>query len=153
MLLGTFVWITIMGWWFPGRPLIATFPALAVLIAPGAGRLPRTAAALTMRSLAIAAAVAWQSKTGGIHLAVDPFEMGFPLPRRAMFPDFRTFTLHQVLLSSGWIVAMAGLAWRTRGKAEGEGPGRWGRAGLAEGREPSPSAGEDPPSPVMAPSP
>jgi hypothetical protein len=147
VLLGTFVWITMMGWWFPGRPLIVAFPAVAVLVALGAARLPRTAVLLSAWSLAIAATVVWQAKTGAVHLAVDPFDMDFPLPPRAMFPDFRTFTRGEVLASLAWGTALAVSVWCTRGKAEGEGPGRRGRAGLATGREPSPSAVHATPSP------
>jgi len=151
VLLGAFVWITMMGWWFPGRPLIVAFPALVVLVAVGAARLPRTAAALAVWSLAISIAVVWQAKTGGIYLAVDPFDLGLPLPPRGIFPDFRTFTTKELLLSSGWIAAIAGAVWwssRARGVARREGPMRG--KGPPHGRVPE---GQDPPSPVMAPNP
>ncbi len=147
VLLGTFVWITIMGWWFPGRPLIVAFPALAVLVALGAARLPRTAVLLSAWSVAIAATVVWQARSGGIYLAVNPFDLGLPLPPREAFPDFRHFTAKELLLSGSWAAAIGGAVWCTRGKAEGEGPGRRGRAGLATGREPSPSAVHATPSP------
>jgi len=147
VLLGTFVWITIMGWWFPARPLIVAFPALVVLIALGAARLPRTAVVLSAWSLAISIAAVWQARTGPIFTAVNPFELGLPLPPTGAFPDFRTFTAKEVLLSVGWIAAIAGAVWYTTRKAEGEAPGRRGRAGLATGREPSPSAVPTAPSP------
>lgn len=111
--LGTFVWITIMGWWFPGRPLVVAFPALAVLVAVGAARLPSAAVALAAWSLAIAAVVVWQAKTGGVYTAVDPFTLGLPLPPKALFPDFRQFTLKELLLSSAWIAALACAVWAT----------------------------------------
>ncbi|HSH59833.1 MAG TPA: hypothetical protein VK988_09385, partial [Acidimicrobiales bacterium] len=147
VLLGTFVWITMMGWWFPGRPLIVALPALAVLIALGASRLPRVAVVLTAWSLAIAATVVWATHTGRVYTAVNPFDLGLPLPPRAALPDFRTFKAGEVLASLAWGTTLAVSVWCTRGKADGEGPGRWGRAGLANGREPSPSAVHATPSP------
>ena len=114
VLMGTFVSITMMGWWFPGRMLVAGFPALVVLVALGAARLPRTAAALGVWSLLIAGAVVWSARTGGIRLAIDPFTLGLPLPPAALFPDFRSFGLRTTLLSTGWLCALAGLVWGAR---------------------------------------
>lgn len=107
VLVATFVSITMMGWWFPGRMLVAAFPALVVLVAAGAARLPRTAAALTAWSLAIAAATAWSAHHGGIRLAVDPFTLGAPLPPHVLFPDFRRFGPSQMATSAAWVTALA----------------------------------------------
>jgi len=117
VLMGTFASITIMGWWFPGRMLIAAFPVLTVLIATGAARLPRTASAvLGAWSLAIAAATAWGAHHRWIRLAVDPFDLGVPLPPRWLFPDFREFAAPEILASLGWLAAAVGLVsfarWR-----------------------------------------
>lgn len=114
VVVGTFLAITMMGWWFPGRMLVAGFPALAVLVALGFARLPRTGVVLGAWSLAIAAAVVWAARTGAVRLAVDPFTLGFPLPPSWAFPDFRHFTTTQVLQSAAWIGALAALRWRTR---------------------------------------
>jgi hypothetical protein len=111
VLLGTFVSITIMGYWFPGRMLVATFPALAVLVAAGAARFPKIAAALAAWSLAIAAAVAVAAHRGAIRLAVDPWVVGSPLPPAALFPDFRRFGADQIAKSLAWAAALAALAW------------------------------------------
>lgn len=134
VLMGTFVSITMMGWWFPGRMLIATFPALVVLIALGAARLPRTAVALSAWSLAIAAALVVAARTGELRLAVDPWKLGVPLPPSRLFPDFRSFTSRQVLLSLAWGAAIAGAVWITR-----RGPGGWR---VREG-PPAPQRSED----------
>ena len=167
VLMGTFVSITMMGWWFPGRMLVAGLPALAVLVALGAARLPRAAVVLAAWSAAIAAALVWAARTGEVHLAVDPWEIGFPLPPAWAFPDFRAFTWRQVLLSATWAAALLAAWWATRrsepagqdpaGRApQGErGLGGWpvGRApavgappqaGGTDGRDPE---GQDPPSP------
>ena len=111
VLMGTFVSITMMGWWFPGRMLIAGFPGLVVLVALGAARLPRTAMILSAWSLAISAALVWSARTGGVRLAVDPFDLGLPLAPAGLFPDFRTFGTAEIALSAVWIAALVALRW------------------------------------------
>ncbi len=124
-----FASITIMGWWFPGRLLVAVFPALVVLVAIAYGRLRDRAGGgvpfrvalvialgLALWSLAVAAAVAWSAHTGGIRLAVDPWELGFPLPPGWLFPDFRSFGWREVLTSLTWGVGLAGLVFVARAR-------------------------------------
>ncbi|MDQ3758281.1 MAG: hypothetical protein M3394_10580, partial [Actinomycetota bacterium] len=113
VLMGTFVSITMMGWWFPGRMLIAGFAALVVLVALGAARLPRTAPVLAAWSIAIAVALVVAARTGDVRLAVDPFTLGFPLAPAALFPDFRTFGIRQIALSVAWAAALTMLLWRS----------------------------------------
>lgn len=120
VLLGTFVSITMMGWWFPGRMLIATFPALVVLVALGAVRLPRAAVALSAWSMAIAVALVVAARTGEVRLAVDPWKLGVPLPPGWLFPDFRSFELRQMLLSTAWAAVLAVGVWASR-----RGQGGW----------------------------
>jgi hypothetical protein len=118
VLVGTFASITMMGWWFPGRMLVAGFPALVVLAALGAARFPRTAAVLAAYSLAIAAATAYSAHHGGIRLAVDPFTLGPPLLPHQLFPDFRRFGLHEIALSTSWVAILAvGRSIALHGKA------------------------------------
>jgi hypothetical protein len=118
--LGTFVSITMMGYWFPGRMLVAALPSVAVLVAVGAARRPGLAAALAAWSWAVAAAVALAASPGRrlIRLAVDPWVVGFPLAPAALFPDFRSFGARQVVLSLAWgaaALAFARLAPRLGG--------------------------------------
>jgi hypothetical protein len=103
---GTFGSITMMGWWFPGRMLVAGFPALAVMVALGTARLPRTALVLGAWSLLIAGALVLSARTGGVRLAVDPFTLGFPLAPAWIFPDFRSFGAREVLMSAVWGAAL-----------------------------------------------
>ena len=112
--LGTFVSITIMGYWFPGRMLIAALPSLVPLLAIGAKRLPKIAATLTAWSLAIAAATAIAAKTRIIRLAVDPWTLNFPLAPTQLFPDFREVGPEEVLKSAAWALALAALYRATR---------------------------------------
>ncbi|HEX9969130.1 MAG TPA: hypothetical protein VGB03_03250, partial [Acidimicrobiales bacterium] len=79
VVMGTFVSITMMGWWFPGRMLIAVLPAFVVLVARGATRLPKTAAVLAAWSVVIGAVLTRAAHTPRIRLAVDPFTLGAPL--------------------------------------------------------------------------
>ena len=111
VVMGTFVSITMMGWWFPGRMLIAGFPSLVVLIALGATRLPRTATVLSAWSLAIACGLVWAARTGGVRLAVDPFDLGFPLAPAGLFPDFRTFGAREIAISAAWIASLVAVRW------------------------------------------
>jgi hypothetical protein len=113
MAIGSFASITIMGWWFPGRMLVAGFPGLVVAVAFGAARLRRTAKVLAAWSLAIGAAVAWSAHHGGIRLAVDPWTVGAPLPWAWAFPDFRSFGTAQVLASVVWATVVAWALHRT----------------------------------------
>jgi hypothetical protein len=138
VLMGTFASITMMGWWFPGRMLVAALPALAVLLAVGARRVPRwVAIALGAWSLAIAAAVAWGAHHRWIRLAVDPFVLGAPLPPRWLFPDFRQFGVAEVAVSLGWLAAAAVLVsvarWRPSCSWTGT-PLRTGRSSLSRPR-------------------
>lgn len=118
VLVGTFASITIMGWWFPGRLLIAGFPALVVLVALGTERIPRTTAVLAAWSLAVAVALAWASRHGIVYLAVQPFNLGLPLPPSWAFPDFRRFGSLEVVLSLAWggflFAAAMRPAWQDR---------------------------------------
>jgi hypothetical protein len=110
VLLGTFVSITIMGYWFPGRMLVAALPALVVLVAFGVARFPRIGVALAAWSVAIAVAVAVGAHTGAIRLAVDPWVVGFPLPPAPLFPDFRSFGAEQIAKSLAWALGLGALA-------------------------------------------
>jgi hypothetical protein len=102
VLLGTFMSITMMGYWFPGRMLVAALPSLVVLLAFGAARLPKVAVTLTAWSLAIATAVVVAAHTRVIRLAVDPWTVGFPLAPHWLFPDFRSFGVREVAVSLAW---------------------------------------------------
>jgi hypothetical protein len=113
VLMGTFVSITMMGWWFPGRMLIAGFGALVVLTALGVARMPRTALVLGAWSLLIAGFLVVAARTGEVRLAVDPFTLGFPLAPAALFPDFRGFGARQVALAVAWAAALTMLLWRS----------------------------------------
>jgi hypothetical protein len=109
VLVATFASITMMGWWFPGRMLVAALPAVAVLVAVGASRIPWSAAALSLWSVAIAAVLVWAARTERVRLAVDPFILGLPLPPASVFPDFRRFGAREALTSLAWVAGLLAL--------------------------------------------
>jgi hypothetical protein len=137
VLMGSFVSITMMGWWFPGRMLVAGLPALVVLVALGAARLPRTAVALSAWSVVIGGAVAWAGRTGRIRIAVDPFDLGFPLAPAALFPDFRSFGARTIVLAVVWLVALAAALWALHRRRPGSLPAQVPRADLDLQRMPA----------------
>jgi hypothetical protein len=109
VLLGTFVSITMMGYWFPGRMLVAALPSLAVLVSLGLARFPRLGVGLAVWGWAIAAALAVAAKTRIVRLAVDPWSLGSPpLAPAWLFPDFRSFGVREVALSLVFGVVLVG---------------------------------------------
>jgi hypothetical protein len=115
VLLGTFVSITMMGYWFPGRMLVAAFPGLVVLVALGLVRLPRVGVGLAVWGWAIAAALAVAASPAvrSVRLAVDPWVLGSPpLAPAWLFPDFRWFGVREVAISLAWGVVLVGLSIR-----------------------------------------
>ena len=116
VLIATFVAITMMGWWFPGRTLMTVLPlfalplVLAVAAAPSWAR--ATIALLAAYGVTITAGLAHAGHSGEVKIAVDPFDMGFP-PFQAvhwLFPDYRVWTLETWALTVLWL-ALAGLAF------------------------------------------
>ena len=113
VLIASFVVITMMGWWFPGRMLVTVVPLLVVPVtlvavsAPAKGR--AVMAALAVYGAVITAGLAWAGHAGEITIAVDPFEMRF-LPFRGvawLFPDYRVWTLQTWLLTAVWLTLAA----------------------------------------------
>ena len=114
MLIATFVAITMMGWWFPGRTLVTVLPlfvlpmALLITKAPLWGRI--TIALLGALTLAITAGLALAGRTGEVTIAVDPFDMGFS-PFQGLsgiFPLYTWWTTETWWLTIFWLT-MAGL--------------------------------------------
>ncbi|MGE0228460.1 MAG: hypothetical protein AB7I38_06575 [Dehalococcoidia bacterium] len=152
MAIATFVAITMMGWWFPGRTLMAVFPLFAFVLAELALRLPRAGrivlGGLGIVSLVFVAGLTQAARGGEVTLAVDPFEMSSTAFRAtaALFPDYRTWTDGTVARTAAWLAAGGALAvWlqrdamragieRARGLAS-RGPKASRRLGRGEGTE------------------
>jgi hypothetical protein len=131
VLIATFVAITMMGWWFPGRTLMTVLPLMALPLTLLVARLPswgkRAAAGLAVLSLLFtvalrdATAIGGSVRAGDVTLAVDPFDMRFWAFRQAahLFPNYQTWSDTTVLLTIAWVTLLAGsmsfVVWREYG--------------------------------------
>jgi hypothetical protein len=113
--IATFVAITMMGWWFPGRTMMTVFPLLPLpilaVIRSGGRWAGRLAAALAVWTVAITASLAVGGHGGEVVVAVDPFELG-ALPFRAfagLFPSYVSWGPGTIVLTVLWL-ALIGLA-------------------------------------------
>ncbi len=121
VLIATFVVITMMGWWFPGRTLVTVFPLLPVplvLLLMRQGRIWRTTTAvLALYSLAVTAALAEAGRSREVVIAVDPFDMGAALFQGVSraFPQYTSWTAETWVLTVLWLVlgGLALAAWVT----------------------------------------
>ena len=132
VLIATFVVITMMGWWFPGRTLVTVFPLLPiplVLVASMGGRAWRAAlVALGGYSLAVTAALAEAGRSREVVIAVDPFELQAVFFRgvAGLFPQYTSWTTETWLLTVAWLglggvalAAWAARSWRPRAGRRG----------------------------------
>ncbi len=136
VLIATFVVITMMGWWFPGRTLVTVFPLLPIplaLLAMRSGRWGQTTlGVLGLYSLGVTAALAEAGRSREVVIAVDPFDMGANLFQGVsrLFPQYTSWTTETWVLTVLWL-ALGGLAlaaWVTLD----------GRRSREEGRPPAP---------------
>lgn len=124
VLIATFVAITMMGWWFPGRTLMTIFPLLPIPIALLASRLNTLGrgllAALGGYSLAVTVALAEAGRSREVVIAVDPFEMQAVVFRTlsGLFPQYTSWGGETWALTALWLggagLAAAGWLWSRR---------------------------------------
>lgn len=78
LLIATFVAITMMGWWFPGRTMLTIFPlfvvALALLVGHAAIGIRVVLSCLGFLTLTFATGLAQAGHAGETTIAVEPFE-------------------------------------------------------------------------------
>jgi hypothetical protein len=111
LLIATFAAITMMGYWFPGRTLVAVLPLTVLPLALLIERLPRLlrfgAAALAGYSVAITTALALAVRAAEVTIAGNPFDLG-ALPFRAigpLLPDYRSWTGETFALTTVWLTS------------------------------------------------
>ena len=121
LLIATFVAITMMGWWFPGRTMLTALPLFVVpltLLVVRAGAFGRVfVAVLGAYTLAVTAGLAQAGHAREITIAVDPFDMAF-VPFQAtggLFPLYTWWTAETWQLTHLWwaifIGAIAIILW------------------------------------------
>ena len=112
--IAAFVATTMMGWWFPGRTMLAVLP---LTIVPLTMLFDRAAvwgkialALLGVYTLAITARLAQAGHAGEITIAVDPFGMRYrPFQALApLFPLYTWWTAETWRLTVLWLAAGAG---------------------------------------------
>ena len=125
LLIATFVAITMMGWWFPGRTLLTVLPLLVAPIVLLFARAPAwgkaALALLGVYTVVITGGLAHAGLAGEVTIAVDPFDMGYP-PFQALaglFPLYTWWSSETWRLTIIWL-ALAGLftaaaVWPNRG--------------------------------------
>ena len=113
-LTATFVAITMMGWWFPGRTLLTVLPLFVLPVTLLAARAPLwgriAVSVLAALTLATTCGLALAGRAGEITIAVDPFDMAFsPYQGLAgIFPLYTWWTTETWWLTYFWL-AIAGL--------------------------------------------
>ena len=113
VVIATFVAITMMGWWFPGRTMVTVLPLFSIpmslLIVQAPNPVRMSALVLGLYSLAVTAALAHAGHSGEVVLAVDPFEMSTPLFQAiaGIFPDYRSWGAETRLLTAIWLTLAA----------------------------------------------
>ena len=109
MVIATFVAITMMGWWFPGRTLLTVLPLFVLPIVLFVARTPlwgRVAIALLgVLTLATTYGLAMAGRAQEITIAVDPFDMGFaPFQGLSgLFPNFTLWSAETWWLTIFWL--------------------------------------------------
>lgn len=116
LLVATFVAVTMMGYWFPGRMLVVVMPLFAFVLAEALLRshqaMRASIVALAAYSAAVTAVLVHAARSDEVTIAVDPFDMHAPLFSAAasLFPNYTRWTAETNLLTAGWLLAWSALA-------------------------------------------
>jgi len=112
--IASFVAVTMMGWWFPGRTLMTVVPLMAVLLAVIIGEANLVGrvfiAVLGVYSLMITLALMVGGHLEQIVIAVDPFKLPSPLIQLSsgLFPNYEWWSTETWLLTMLWASLFGG---------------------------------------------
>lgn len=118
VLMGTFVAITMMGWWFPGRTLVLVLPlcplALTVLLQRTRAPLRIAAAGLAAYSIVVTCTLTFAAGRWEVLLAVDPYDLsgaGFQ-GLGALFPNYTAWGEDTVIKTGVWLgLSLPAMLW------------------------------------------
>ncbi len=121
-LTATFVALTMQGWWFPGRQVVAVLPAAVLAIAWAAdrsGALLRPVVVLGAVGVLAYLWLAVEATTERLTFVVDFFETANPLYRiwASLLPDYLEMTAVSWILHAAWLTIAAALVvagWRVQ---------------------------------------
>lgn len=109
LFIATFLAITMMGWWFPGRTLMTVVPLLAVPLAILLGKMNRWGRlvflSLAVYSLGVTIALIRAVREGEVTTAVDPFNLSASIFHglAPAFPNYTYWSVETWLLTAIWV--------------------------------------------------
>jgi hypothetical protein len=124
MLIATFVAITMMGWWFPGRTMLTVLPLLVLPVVMLVAKTPLwgrvVVALLGAMTLATTYGLAMAGRSREITIAVDPFDMTFPAFQglAGLFPLYTWWTVETWWLTYFWLALATTYGLAVAGRAE-----------------------------------
>ena len=116
ILIATFVVVTMMGWWFPGRTLVTVLPLMAlpltILFMQSPTWVRILLGVLSAYSFVVTALLAVSGHSQEIVIAVNPFEMSSTLFQfiSPIVPDYRMWDAHTWALTFIWLSVIGILA-------------------------------------------
>ena len=109
ILIATFVVVTMMGWWFPGRTLVTVLPLMAlpltILFTQAPTWVRILLGVLSAYSVVVTALLAVSGHAREVVIAVNPFEMSSNLFQfiSPIVPDYRMWNGHTWTLTFIWL--------------------------------------------------
>ncbi|MBI2954120.1 MAG: hypothetical protein HYY30_07390 [Chloroflexi bacterium] len=115
LLVAVFLSITMRGWWFPGRMLIAVLPLLVIPLAAYISLARRhlwsiiSVATAGLYTLGITLALREAAAAEVVVLAVDPFSLSWAPFRMVtdLFPVYTDYQTRTWLLTAAWLIGLA----------------------------------------------
>ena len=115
VLIATFVVITMMGWWFPGRTLMTVVPLMSIpivcMLQVRSRAFQVIFATLAVYTIIMTTTLAFAGHAKEIRLAVDPFDMSSPLFQSLanIFPNYTSWTAHTWITTICWLTVSGAL--------------------------------------------